>query len=43
MDAEGNVVDTDYDIHSYSTGYNWGFSVAEEEYYEDYEEEDYEE
>ena len=43
VDAEGNEVDTDYNIHSYSTGYNWGFSVAEEEYYEDYEEEDYEE
>ena len=41
VDADGNVVDTDYKIHSYSTGYNWGFSIEsyDEEY--DYEEEEY--
>ena len=49
LDSEGNEVDTKYDIHGYSTGYNWGFDIGEEyedydEYDEDYdEEEDYEE
>ena len=44
VDSEGNKVDTDYKIRSYSTSFNWGFSNEQydEEYYEDYEE-DYEE
>lgn len=41
IDSEGNEVKTKYDIHSYSTSYNWGFSIEEydEEYDEDYDEE----
>lgn len=44
VDAEGNEVDTKYNIRNYSTSFNWGFSAEEyeEDYYEDYEEEDYE-
>lgn len=39
-DSEGNKVDTRFDIQSYNTSYNWGFSTNEEGYedYEDYEE-----
>lgn len=45
VDSEGNVVDTDYAIHGYNTGYSWGFmiSTGDEEYYEEEYDEDYEE
>ena len=43
IDAEGNRVDTEYDIHSFSTGYNWGFSIEEYEGYEEDYDEDYDE
>ncbi len=47
VDPDGNVVETDCEIHGFNTGYSWGFmdiGGGEEEYYEeDYSEEDFEE